>query len=137
MRITQVGRGIVDPRMSLRLDSAWTTTATIQLILTQTSDANQEVPIPTGAQNIPGLVEIPCRLASIVKERPTGDLTRGGAVEEYHERRHCVLCGYYPQIRPDDMQAIIDGVVYPIRSVEHDGSQINTRIKLEVVRPNG
>lgn len=123
--------------MSLRLDSAWTTTATIQLILTKTNAANQEVPIPTGAQNIPGLVEIPCRLASLVKERPTGDLTRGGMVQEYHERRHCVLQGYHPEIRSDEMQAVIDGVIYPIRAVEHDGNRVNTRIKLEVVRPNG
>lgn len=135
MRIIPAGREITDPRLRIALHRLWPSTCTIQLILTTTSTANQAV--PSGASTVSGMDEIPCRIAPIVRERPTDDLAVRTVVDEYHVRRHVLLNGYFPTIKVDEMQAVIDGVTYPIRGVDFDGNRFTTRLKVEIVRPNG
>ena len=135
MRITPIAGPLLDPRLRTALPVLWPSRCTIQTITTTTSASNQLV--PSGAVDLAGHTEIECRVSPIVRERPTDDLQRGYAVQEYHLRRHANLNGYFPTITEVGMQAVIDGVVYPIRGVDTDGNHFITRLKLEVVTPHG
>lgn len=124
------------PRMRTAIEIAWPSLCTIQTIDTIAGFSNQPVPQGTGT-NVAGMVEIPCRLSPMFRERPTDDIQRGGAVQEYHTRRDLLLNGDYHTILPDTMQAVVDGIVYPIRGLDADGNAFITRLKLEMVRPHG
>lgn len=50
------------------------------------------------------------------------------------QTRHCGLDGYYPQIATE-MVAVVDGVEYDIRGVVHDGTQVHTKLMLELITP--
>lgn len=137
MRVTRVVPALFDPRLRTATEILWPSVCTIQLRVYNTESGNQRVFLV--ATDIDGMVEIPARSGPTVRERPTDDLNRfsGQVVSEYHLRRHVDLNGYYPQILPETMQAVIDGVVYPIRGVEHDGQHWITRIKVEITTPHG
>jgi hypothetical protein len=74
-------------------------------------------------------------MAPIMLYRPTDDEIRTSEVEEVFERRQLLLNGFFPQIVNRIMQAVVDGVVWPIRGVESDSQRLNTRLKLEQISP--
>lgn len=137
VRVTRVVPALFDPRLRTATEILWPSLCTIQTVTYTLSADNQRV--PSGATNVTGIVDIPARSGPAVRERPTDDLNRfsGQVVSEYHLRRHVDLNGYFPQILPEVMQAVIDGVTYPIRGVEHDGQHWITRIKVEITTPHG
>lgn len=91
--------------------------------------------IRSGSYPLPGLANIPCLLGPIIEERPTDGEVRTSATLEHTQRRHLKMNGSYPQIQERDMEAVVDGVTFPIRGVESDSKNFSTRLRLEVVRP--
>ncbi len=63
------------------------------------------------------------------------DEQRGKDILETYKLRTLTLNGYFPSIMPESMQAVIDGIIFPIRGIEHDGQHQNTRLKLEIINP--
>ena|ERR1017187_2357625 len=126
-------RALIDPRLVQAIPEMWPSLCTIQSIGFTTSASDQQ--IPSSATNITGMVDIPCRMAPIMLYRPTDDEIRTSEVEEVFERRQLLLNGFFPQIVNRIMQAVVDGVVWPIRGVESDSQRLNTRLKLEQITP--
>jgi len=124
-------RSLIDPRMRTRLRGYWPSICTVQLEKFVQEESGQQK--QTGGSDIDGLTKIPCRIGPLIEVRPTDDEIRAGGVVEEYRRRQCKLDGFFPNIQPSGMQAVVDGVVYPIRGVEHDSEKFSTRLKLEVL----
>lgn len=97
------------------------------------NEDNQQIPI--GMMPIEGWIDIPCRIAAIIRERPTDDESRTPELIEDYRRRHLKLNIYAPDIDPREMVADVDGEIFEIRGVEHDSEYFSTRLRLEVLRP--
>lgn len=91
----------------------------------------QDVDNPT---DVIGMVAIPCRLSPIIQIRPTDTEARRNQITEQNESRQCALFGLF-NVDPTTQQAVVDGVVFRIEGVEFDGEPINTRLRLQIVRP--
>lgn len=50
-------------------------------------------------------------------------------------KRTVKLNGYYPTIQVRTHRAVVDGVAYLIRGVEHDSERYSTRLQVEVLKP--
>ncbi len=126
-------RQLIDPRLRSAIPDHWPDKCTIVQVLYRTTESNQQ--IPRGFVPVAGMVDIPCRIGPIIEVRPSDDEIRVTNVIEQYRRRQLKLNKYLPQIVPREMQALVDGVYYPIRGLEHDGSKFTTRLKLEVITP--
>jgi hypothetical protein len=123
---------MIDPRMHQQVQEHFPSRVTIQQITYTRSGANQK--IPSGATDIAGLVGLPCRLGPIILLRPTDNEMRTQSVTSGIENRQCKINGYYPQITNKEMQAVVDGVTFPIRGVESDSNNFSTRMRLEIIK---
>ena len=73
------------------------------------------------------LTDIPCRIS------PAGGNETKRSDETYEVATHVInLAGYYVTITVP-MRAEIDGVLYDILSIEHDGNHFTTRLRAQVV----
>lgn len=126
-------RALIDSRLRHAIPDHWDSRCTIQMVTYTTTAANQRV--PSGATDVAGMVNVPCRLAAIIFSRPTDNEIRDQKIQEKLSHRHLKLNGWFPSITPRRMQAVVDGVVYPIVGVEGDSQQFSTRLRLEVVKP--
>jgi hypothetical protein len=97
------------------------------------SAANEQV--PSGETAVAGLVDISCRLGPLIEIRPTDSENRGADVSVIRIARQCKLLGHYSEIQPNVHKAVVDGISYPIVGVESDGSQLTTRMRLEIIQP--
>ena len=128
-------RTLIDPRLRASLQDDFPSRCTIQNVVHVVSMANQEVPDPASATDVAGLVNIQCRIAPLIEQRPTDNENLPSDIQELYVQRQCKLNGYFPSITPRSMQAIVDGVAYIIRGVEHDGARFSTRLRLEISTP--
>lgn len=126
-------RSLLDPRLRTAIPEHWPSLCTIQTITYTANAANQLM--PTGVTNVSGMVNLQCRLGPIILSRPTDDEIRDTKVQEKYSRRNLKINAYLPQIQVRAMQAVVDGIVYPIRGVEGDSQQFSTRLRLEIVKP--
>jgi hypothetical protein len=126
-------RSILDPRLMGALVNVWPSRCTIQEIATSDSDSGQ--PVPTGASDVSGHINLPCRLGPLVEIRPTDNASLSYGASGRFTRRQLKLAGYFPSINPDTMQAVVDGVTYPIRGIESDSQNFSTRLLLDLVTP--
>lgn len=87
---------------------------------------------PTHYIDVPGLVNIPCKAAPLVILRPSAaDETKLADYTEEGNQQQVVLSGYFPQIQQQD-QAVVDGVIYDIVSVQSDSEHIMTRLGTQI-----
>lgn len=126
---------ILDPRLRVAIPEHWPSTCTIQTVNTTVSASNE--PVPSGATDVSTLKNIPCRIGPRIEVSVSDNEQRSDRVLEQFNRRQAKLNGYFPQIVPRLMQAVVDGVVYGIRGVEHDSERFSTRLNLENVEPHG
>jgi hypothetical protein len=81
----------------------------------------------------PTLVDIQCRKTPLILQRPaTGEEVVDFVTMVDVTQEMVALKGYYPQIDEVD-RFLIDGVNWDIKTVEHDGNHVYTRLRLEVV----
>lgn len=128
-------RPLIDPRLRPMMDEMYPSRCTIRQVTYTVTSANQR--IASGATDVPGMVNLPCRLAPIIFVRPTADEIRDSKIQESYDRTQIKINRYLPSIEQRDMYALVDGVIWPIRGVEADSSDFSTRLKLERIRPNG
>lgn len=121
---------LIDPRMLSHIQTHWPSRCTIQAITYGVSQSNQR--IPTGSTNI--LVDVPCSMAPLNEANPTDDEKRSPTIQGSFDKRVVKLSGYFPQIVERHI-AIVDGVTWQIRGVEHDSQHVSTRLKVEIIRP--
>lgn len=126
-------RQLVDVRLGRDIPNHWPSLCTIQTVNFTASASNQ--PVPTSATSIAAKTNIPCRLSALIDIRPSDDEIRTTEVQEKKVERTCKLSGYYSDIEVRTQQAVVDGVTYQIRGVEHDSQQFSTRLRLEVIKP--
>jgi hypothetical protein len=124
---------LFDSRLLSQLDRHYESSCTIQSVIFTSDNANQDVISST--PDVAGMTLIPCRIGPLIEIRPTDDELRSSDIRARRVERQCKLLGYYPGIIPREMQAVVDGVTYPIRGVEHDGSRMTTRLRLEILTP--
>lgn len=125
---------VTHPLLATSLQGLWPSLCTIQIVEHGLSPSGQTL-VSDGVAIVPGLERLACRLSAIEDNRPTDDEVRAGDVLEQRQRRILKLNGYYPSIVPRQMQAEVDGVVYPIRGIEHDSEHFSTRLTLAVILP--
>lgn len=128
-------RALLDPRLRGSIPDHWPSVCTILAVTYTTNDDNQT--IPSGVVAVEGLVDIPCRIGPIIKERPTDDEIRTQDIYSDFTRRYLKLNKYCPEIMERIQQAVVDDVTYEIRGVEHDSERFSTRLRLEIIEPNG
>lgn len=126
-------RSLLDPRMTAQLEELWSSRCTIQLGNTFNQGSGQTY--IGGYGSILTLTNIPCRLAPIQPENLTSKETRTTVTIDQDNRWEAKLNGYYAQIVPRTHRALIDGVGYLIRGVEHDSERYSTRLSLEQILP--
>ncbi len=126
-------RALIDPRLRQDIPEVWPSKCTIQQIQYTTSASNQKE--ITGATDILGMKNIPSRIGPLRVARPEDDEQRGKDILETFSFRIIGLNGYFPNIHPASMQAVVDGTVFQIRGVEFDGQKQNTRLKLAIIEP--
>lgn len=69
---------------------------------------------------------------------PSDDETRTESITYGRERRTLFINGQYrDRISSETMWAVVDGVKFTIRGVESDGQKSYTRLRIEVMSPNG
>jgi hypothetical protein len=91
-------------------------------------------PVATYATSLVNHVNLPCRLAPYIKERPVSGEERRSTGTFVTDTFHCLLFGYQPLIT-EEMHAVIDSVEYGILAVQHDGGLAMTRLRVEKIRP--
>lgn len=119
----------VDSSILADLDNAtfFPSLCTIQVNTTGTQDdSGCEQPVLT---DLTDHVDIPCRVGPLVIDRPSAEVARGAAVEIRYKDLHLLLKGYYPGVDMT-MYALVDGYVYQIDNVQHDGNHITTRFRI-------
>jgi Glu-tRNA(Gln) amidotransferase subunit E-like FAD-binding protein len=126
-------RSLIHPYLRHAIPQMWPSRCTIQLV-TSVADVSGQI-MQTGASNVRGMVNIPCRLGPIIEIRPSDNEVRTQDVQESYVRRQLKLNAYLPQIRERVHQAVVDGEVYPIMGVESDSEKFSTRLKVERVSP--
>ena len=126
-------RRLIDPRLRSSISDAHAPSrCTVQTITYTNSASNQ--PIPTGAVDLAGVVNVECSLGALIRLRPTDTQVRTGGVEDVRTLRQCRLNGYFPVVVPG-MQAVVDSVIYPIIGVDCDSLRFSTRLRLEIIEP--
>lgn len=81
--------------------------------------------------NLAGHVNLKCRVAPIVKERPTGREDRNQRLEVGIQDEHLVFQGYYPGIKRNHRIVLDDGRDFNVIDVDHDGNKVLTRLRIE------
>lgn len=123
-------RPIVDPRMTGKLGGFYPSVATIEQA-TETRDSFGS-PVLAWA-SVEGLSGIPCRVAPLTIQTPTfSNEAKLELLTYLTTTHHVALQGYYPQIETT-MRAVIDGVIWDIQGVEHDGQGSTTRLRVNRV----
>lgn len=122
-------RSLLDPRMTTRLMDDWSSSCTIQIAtgIGGTSLSGQRFPSSAWA-NVTGMTNIPCRIAAREDADPTDKEQRSALVTQQSVNRTIKLNGYFPTILPQTYRAVVDGVIYHIRGVEHDSERYSTRL---------
>ena len=129
-------RSILDPRLGASLTDFFPSKCTVQnRNRTQESDTGQWV--DGTPSDIPGLEDLSCRIGPLILIRPTDNEERIGKVTRVIKTRQLKIKGYFPQIDPTSMLVIVDGTIFNILGNEEDGNQFSTRLRLEVIEPNG
>lgn len=123
-------RQLVDPRLRASTQAFWPSVCSIQTVVNTVSDSNQ--PIRTGQTPVPSLQRIPCRLGPLSETSVADKEVRDPSVTSFVKRRDLKLDGYYPEIAPG-MEAVVDGVTYPIVGMDSDSQFQFTRLLLEVI----
>lgn len=128
-------RPLIDPRLRHGIADHWPSLCTIQEVKVIEESSGQMV-----EEDGPILVlhvDVPCRLGPLIEGTPTDNERRGVMITSQHARRVLKLNGYYPDIVPGKMEAVIGGNTYPIRGVDSDSEMHYTRLRLEVILPHG
>lgn len=126
-------RPLLDPRLASSLDNFNPARCTIQSVNITSSVAGQKTEgTPT---DVLGRVGLSCRIGPMVLIRPTDNENRTNRIQSAYQGRHLKFNGYYPDITVRAHQAVVDGIVYKIRGVEHDGAPFSTRLRLEILNP--
>jgi hypothetical protein len=87
--------------------------------------------------NVAGLEAVPCRVAPLIEDRPASREDRREYATVGRTELHIALRGYYPTINSSGHRFLVDGVRYNITAVEHDGNKKRTRLRVELVKPDG
>jgi hypothetical protein len=111
---------------------SWPSLCTIQTI-TYINTPGQRV--PSGGTDVPNLIDIPCRIASLREAMPSDVEKMSATVISMSRQRKVYLDGYYPTIQAGTMRAVVDGVPYLIRGVDSDSERVFTRLFLEIILP--
>src|SRR5438105_4097479 len=126
-------RQLLDPRLGATVSDGFPSRCTIQSIPKTAAASGQ--PVLGVPVDVDGMTKISCRIGPLILIRPTDNENRTNRIQESYLARQLKLDGYFPAILVRDMQAVVDGITYPIRGVEHDGNQFSTRLRLEVIKP--
>lgn len=124
-------KNLVDPRLESHLPNHWPSTCEIRTVSYAVSASNQR--IKSGAVTL--YTRVPCRMSPLSKTRTTDNEARSETMESALKQRILKLNGYFPLIVPRDMDAVVDGVVFPIRGVENDSQRWSTRLFVEDLTP--
>jgi|SRR3990167_364679 len=126
-------RQLFDNRLRASIQDAFPSRCTIVAQDYTVNAANQKV--QSGETAVAGLTDIYCRIGPLIEIRPTDSESRKSDISSLRTARQCKLLGHFPQIQANVHRAVVDGVSYPIVGIEADGSQISTRMRLEVIIP--
>jgi hypothetical protein len=124
-------RPLIDSRLRSAIPAHWPARCTIREKVYTFSESNQKV--QTGTKDV--IVNVECRLAPLIQERATNDENRTNMVRQITHRGNLKLNGFFPEIIPSEMEAVVDGTVWEIRGVENDGSNFSTRLRVEILKP--
>lgn len=128
-------RKLIHPKLRTNLKDHWPSLCTIQSVNYTEEGTGQET--STSESSVTGMVNLPCRLGPLVEVTPTDDERRTSSMSVGYSRRNLKINAYLPQITPEAMVALVDGVKYQIRGVDSDSEHFSTRLRLEVVEPDG
>ena len=123
---------LVDPRLADNIQDFWVDTCDILTETYTTSASGERIHSSYTAFK----ASVPCRLGPLIEVRPTDDKLKGADIESQHQNRQCKLKGFHSDITTE-MFCRVQGIVFPIRGVESDSQYWSTRLKLEVIKPNG
>jgi hypothetical protein len=120
--------GIIHPAMLAKVQpNFYPASCTIQQATTVADSYGQ--PIPTWA-NLADHVDLSCRLSP--GSPSSGDELRT-QIQIYTVHMWIIaLNGHYPDIL-ETMRAVIDGTVYEIEQVQHDGNEKTTRLRVRTL----
>ncbi len=125
-------RQLIDSRLRMAIPEVWPSRVTIRTATVTVNAANQ--PVITGYADVPGKINIECRMAPFITLRPDDSQIRDQVITENLSRRNLKLNAFMPDI-VNDMNALVDGVAYKVVGVEADGSSFSTRLHLELITP--
>jgi hypothetical protein len=125
---------IVHPRLFVHIGKILPLRCTIRQHDGTLEDSGQPTKGDEHYQDVAGAVDIPCRRAPLIQERPTSYEQHSPHVVRSITKFHIMLAGYYPQIHSDH-RAYIGQEVHNIVSVEHSGDNSVTRIRTEITGP--
>jgi len=119
-------RGIVHPALLDRVQpNFYPSLCTIQELGTAQDEYGQETGEPVDLEDH---INVPCRIAPVVAPSE-----QRSSQQVFVEGKYAVaLNGYYPAIE-EDMVAVVDGTIYDIEFVAHDGNQQTTRLNVRLV----
>lgn len=129
-------RSLLDPRMQTALVEDWSSRCTIQITqipASSTQPSGQHYPGLSYANQF-GMVNIPCRIGAMQMDNASDNEHRSLESIESVLKRTVKLNGYYPAIQPRLHRAVVDGVPYMIRGVEHDSERFSTRLMVELIK---
>ncbi len=113
-------RAIIDPRLHAALEDFVPARCTAQY-LNETETPGGVVPgVPS---DVPGIINIQCRIGPLILIRPTDSEDRTGRITTEIKTRQLKMNGFFPQIDAATMRMKVNGQVY------------RTRLRLEVIRP--
>lgn len=121
---------IHDDRMYGRLQGHWPSVCIIRRLVYTTSASNQRQ-----VSSYTTVLTVKCRISPKSDNRPTDDEVRTGAVQSQVVQRVVKLNGLFLNILVRDMDALVDGIAYPIMGVEHDSQRFSTRLYVEDINP--
>lgn len=128
-------RALHHQKMNANTDRHYPSICTVQLVTYSTTAANQQK--VSGYTNVPGVTNVACILGPVRADRPADNEIRTDKAQTTVLLRTCKLNGLHTAIVPRNHVAVVDTVRYLIRGVEFDYLRLNTRLRLEVVQPDG
>jgi hypothetical protein len=124
-------RALIHPQMLDRLPQFYPSEATIEEP-TETRDSFGST--SSTWATLASHSAIPCRVAPLTVQTPT--FSNEAKLEDLSyltTTHHIALRGYFPLITPL-MRAMVDGVAWDIKGVEHDGQHVTTRLRVNRVQ---
>lgn len=127
-------RSFLDPRLKANLQDFYPSVCTILTKDRTQNESSGQWQDGTLAP-VAGLSNLSCRIGPLILIRPTDTEERTSKDTAVLKTRQLKINGYFPQIDVTTMCVRVDGITYSILGEEEDGSQLTTRLRLQIIEP--